>query len=59
MEAARRRSNDQTGAVFSPFFIFYLLGAILPTVLLNVYIRNRIKDYDIGCESGKESCSGS
>jgi hypothetical protein len=55
MEATRHRANDQTGAVFSPFFIIYLFGAILPAVLLNIHIRNRIKDYDLGCEL-KYSC---
>lgn len=50
MEAMRCRTNDLTGYIFSPFFIFYLFGAIFPAVFLNIYIRNRIKDYDLDRE---------
>ncbi|KAK9900190.1 hypothetical protein P389DRAFT_9126 [Cystobasidium minutum MCA 4210] len=45
METARHENNDIGGRLFSSFFIFYLFGAIFPTIFLNVYIRNRIKDY--------------
>lgn len=52
METLRHEANDLGGYTFSPFFLFYLFGAILPAILLNVYIRNRIKDYDLGSASG-------
>lgn len=48
MEKMRQRTNDLCGYIFSSFFIFYLFGAIFPAVALNIYIRNRIKDYDLG-----------
>lgn len=48
MEATRHDTNRISGYIFGPFFTFYLFSTILPAILLNVYIRNRIKDYDLG-----------
>jgi hypothetical protein len=42
--------NDLSGRIYSALFIFYLLSTLLPSVLLNIYIRNRIRVFDRQCK---------